>query len=290
MVTVNDYKGGMEPTWCPGCGNFGILAGLKRALVEAEVEPHQVQLISGIGCGSKIPHYTRANGFHTLHGRALPVATGARLANHGMKVIVVHGDGDGYGMGGNHFIHAARRNIGLVDLVQNNAVYGLTKGQYSPTSPAGFKSKTSPEGAIEQPVNPLSLALAAGATFVARAYPLDMPHFATMIRQAMDHPGYALIDTLQVCVTFNPAQSYAWYKQRVYKLEDEEGYDTGDLAGAMARALEFGDRIPTGVFYRDADRPSYEAQVPALADGPLVDRPLRPLPNEAYEAIKREFI
>ena len=290
MVTVNDYKGGMEPTWCPGCGNFGILAGLKRALVEAEVEPHQVQLISGIGCGSKIPHYMRANGFHTLHGRALPVATGARLANHGMKVIVVHGDGDGYGMGGNHFIHAARRNIGLLDLVQNNAVYGLTKGQYSPTSPAGFKSKTSPEGAIERPVNPLSLALAAGATFVARAYPLDMPHFASLIRQAMDHPGYALIDALQVCVTFNPAQSYAWYKQRVYKLDDEEGYDTGDLAGAMARALEFGDRIPTGVFYRDADRPSYEAQVPALADGPLVDRPLRPLPDEAYEAIKREFI
>ena len=246
MVTINDYKGGMEPTWCPGCGNFGILAGLKRALAEADVEPHRVQLISGIGCGSKIPHYMRANGFHTLHGRALPVATGARLANHGMKVIVVHGDGDGYGMGGNHFIHAARRNIGLVDLVQNNAVYGLTKGQYSPTSPPGFKSKTSPEGALEQPVNPLSLALAAGATFVARAYPLDMEHFAAVIRQAMDHPGYALIDTLQVCVTFNPAQSYVWYKKRVYKLEDEEGYDTSDRASAMVRALEFGDRIQIG--------------------------------------------
>ena len=290
MVAIDDYKSEVNPTWCPGCGNFGILAGLKRALIEAEVEPHQVQLISGIGCGSKIPHYMRVNGFHTLHGRAVAIATGARLANHGMKVLVVHGDGDSYGMGGNHFIHAARRNIGLVDLVQNNRVYGLTKGQYSPTSPGGFVSKTSPEGAIDRPINPLSLALAAGATFVARAYPLDMPHFAGLIRQAMDHPGYALIDTLQVCVTFNPTQSYKWYSDRVYKLDEVEGYDTGDLGVAMHRALEYGDRIPIGVLYQDAATPSYESQVPALADGPLVERPLRPLPDEAYEAVKQEFI
>jgi 2-oxoglutarate/2-oxoacid ferredoxin oxidoreductase subunit beta len=290
MATVNDYKGPVEPTWCPGCGNFGILAGLKRALVENGLEPHQVQLISGIGCGSKIPHYTRANGFHTLHGRAVAVATGALLANHGMKVVVVHGDGDGYGMGGNHFIHAARRNIGLVDLVQNNRVYGLTKGQYSPTSPEGFVSKTSPEGAIDRPINPLLLALAAGATFVARGYPLDMPHFAGLIRQALDHPGYALIDTLQVCVTFNPAQSYKWYSDRIYKVDEEQGYDDSDLSAAMGKAREFGDRIPIGVLYRDAATPSYEAQVPALADGPLVERGLCPLPAEAYEAIKQEFI
>ncbi len=290
MVTANDYQGSMDPTWCPGCGNFGILAALKRALAEADVAPHQVQLISGIGCGSKMPHYMKVNGFHTLHGRAVAVATGVRLANHGMKVLVVHGDGDGYGMGGNHFIHAARRNIGLVDLVQNNRVYGLTKGQYSPTSPAGFVSKTSPEGAVDQPINPLSVALAAGATFVARAFPLDMAHFADLIRQAMDHPGYALIDTLQVCVTFNPALSYPWYRQRVYKLDEEEGYDTSDLGAAMGKALEWGDRIPVGVLYRDAEAPSYESQLPALADGPLVERGLRPLPDEAYEAIKSEFI
>jgi 2-oxoglutarate/2-oxoacid ferredoxin oxidoreductase subunit beta len=290
MVEAKDYNGAMDPTWCPGCGNFGILAALKRALAEADLEPHQVQIVSGIGCGSKMPHYMKVNGFHTLHGRAVAVATGALLANHGKKVIVVHGDGDSYGMGGNHFIHAARRNIGLVDLVQNNRVYGLTKGQYSPTSPAGFVSKTSPEGAIDQPINPLSVALAAGATFVARAFPLDMAHFASLIRQAMDHPGYALIDTLQVCVSFNPALSYPWYRQRVYKLDDEEGYDEGDLGGAMARALEWGDRIPVGVLYRDADAPSYEAQLSALADGPLVDRPLRPMPIEDYESVKREFI
>jgi len=289
MVTVNDYKGALDPTWCPGCGNFGILAGLKKALADADVEPHRVQLVSGIGCGSKMPHYMKVNGFHTLHGRALPVATGVRLANHGIKVIVVHGDGDGYGMGGNHFIHAARRNVDLVDLVQNNRVYGLTKGQYSPTSPAGFVSKTSPEGAIDRPINPLSVALASGATFVARGYPLDMAHYASLIRQAMDHPGYALIDTLQVCVTFNPALSYKWYTQRVYKLEEEESHDTSDLGAAMGKAMEWDDRIPIGVLYRDADAPSYESQIPALADGPLVDQPPRPLPIEAYEAIKAEF-
>ncbi len=290
MPTINDFKGGKEPTWCPGCGNFGILAGLKRALVEADIDPHQVQIVSGIGCGSKIPHYMKVNGFHTLHGRAVAVATGVRLANHGMPVVVVHGDGDGYGMGGNHFIHAARRNIGLVDLVQNNAVYGLTKGQYSPTSPAGFVSKTSPEGAIDRPINPLSLALAAGATFVARGYPLDMAHYAGLIRQALEHPGYALIDTLQVCVTFNPAQGYKWYSERVYELDEEEGYDPSDLHGAMGKALESGDRIPVGLLYQDTSVPAYEAQVPALADGPLAEQGLRPLPDEAYEAVLKEFV
>ncbi len=290
MPTIMDYKSSTLPTWCPGCGNFGILNGLKKALAEAGLEPHRVQIVSGIGCGSKMPHYMKANGLHTLHGRALPVATGARLARHDMPVIVVHGDGDGYGMGGNHFIHAARRNIGLVDLVQNNHIYGLTTGQYSPTSPPGRVTKTSPApvGAIDRPINPLTLALAAGATFVARAYPLDAVHFAGIIRAALDHRGYALIDVAQVCVSFNPELSYEWYNERVYKADEQDGYDPTDRAAAMALADEWDDKIPTGILYQDESVPSYEERVPALAEGPLVERSPRSL--ESLEAVKREFL
>ena len=290
MPTILDYKSATMPTWCPGCGNFGILNGLKKALAEADLEPHRVQIVSGIGCGSKIPHYMKVNGLHTLHGRGVPVATGARLANHGMPVIVVHGDGDGYGMGGNHFIHAARRNIGLVDLVQNNHIYGLTTGQYSPTSPPGRVTKTSPApvGAIDRPINPLMLALAAGATFVARAYPLDAEHFAGIIRAALEHRGYALIDIAQVCVSFNPELSYAWYNERVYKVEQGEGYDPTDRAAAMALAEEWEAKIPTGILYQDETVPAYEERVPALAAGPLVEQAPRSL--ESLEAVKREFL
>jgi len=290
MVDTKDYASSVRPTWCTGCGNFGIWNALKRALAEANLAPHQVMLISGIGCGSKLPDYTLANGFLTLHGRTLAVATGARLANHELKVVCTHGDGDGYGEGGNHFVSAVRRNVGLVDIVQNNRVYGLTKGQYSPTSPHGFVTNTSPQGAIEQPFNPLAVALAAGGTFVSRGWSGDPDHLAWLIGAALKHRGYALVDVLQPCVTFNRNYSYDWLRPRVYKVQDEEGYDAGDRLAAFERAQEFGERIPIGILYQTEDQPAYEEMIPALDSGALVKKPLRPRPIVDYESLKQEYL
>jgi 2-oxoglutarate ferredoxin oxidoreductase subunit beta len=290
MVEVRDYQSPVRPTWCQGCGDYGIWNALKFALAELDLAPHEVLMVSGIGCGSKTPDYTHVNGLHTLHGRSLPPATGARLANHDLKVICVHGDGDGYGMGLGHMMHAARRNIGITDVVQNNRVYGLTKGQYSPTSPAGFISKTSPEGAIDRPVNPWALALAAGATFIGRGFPADMRHLIEVLKKAIQHRGYALVDVLQPCVSFNRAYAYEYYHRRVYKLEEEPGYDAGDRLGAWERAHEWGDRIPIGILYQVEGQPAYEDQVSVLRSGPLVKQSFRKWIEADYEALKSEFI
>jgi len=289
MVTREDFDGPERPTWCRGCGNYGIMNAIKMALAEQEIAPHELVIFTGIGCGSKLPHYMRVNGFHTIHGRSLAVATGARLANHGIKTMTVHGDGDGYGMGLGHWLHAVRRNIDLLDIVQNNRVYGLTKGQYSPTSDRGMRTPTSPEGAIDRPVQPLSLAIAAGATFVARGYPVEMDQLVWIIREALQHPGYALIDVLQPCVSFNRASAYDFYKERVYKLEQED-YDAGDRTAAWVKAQEWGDRIPIGILYRGEPMPTYEEQAPALAAGPLVEQPLARLSPEQVEALQAELI
>jgi 2-oxoglutarate ferredoxin oxidoreductase subunit beta len=290
MVDIKDYASPVRPTWCTGCGNFGIWNALKKALAESGLAPHQVMLVSGIGCGSKLPDYTTANGFLTLHGRTLAVATGARLANHGLKVICTHGDGDGYGEGGNHFVSAVRRNIGIVDIVQNNRVYGLTKGQYSPTSPQGFVTKTSPQGAIEQMLNPLAVALAAGGTFLARGWSGDIEHLVWLIKEALQHRGYALVDVLQPCVSFNRMYSYDWLRPRVYKVQDDPGYDPGDRATACVKAQEWGERIPIGILYRTEDVPAYEEKVPALEAGPLVKQPLRTKTPQEYELLKQEYL
>jgi 2-oxoglutarate ferredoxin oxidoreductase subunit beta len=289
MVQRDDFQSQERPTWCIGCGNHGILNAIQMALVERELAPHQILICSGIGCGSKLPHYMRVSGFHGLHGRPLPVATGARLANHTMKIMTVHGDGDGYGMGLAHLCHAARRNIGIVDVVQNNRVYGLTKGQYSPTSDPGMRTPTSPEGAIDRPVAPLALAITMGATFVARGYAAEFRHLVWVIAEGLQHRGYALIDVLQPCVTFNRPSAYDFYSPRVYKLEDT-GHDVTDRDAAWKRAQEWGDRIPIGIFYRDEQVPTYEEQVPALKEGPLVDRPLERLSPAQIEALRAEVV
>lgn len=290
MVSVRDYQSTVRPTWCTGCGNFGIWNALKIALADAGLAPHQVMLVSGIGCGSKLPDYTTANGYMSLHGRTLAVATGARLANHDLKVICTHGDGDGYGEGGNHFVSAVRRNMGVVDIVQNNRVYGLTKGQYSPTSPKGFVTRTSPQGAIEEPFNPLAVALAEKGTFVSRGWSGDIVHLAWLIGEALKHRGYALVDVLQPCVSFNKMYSYDWLRPRVYKVQDESGYDSGNEAAAFIKAQEWGERIPIGILYRTESVPAYEELVPALAVGPLVKQPLRTKKPGDYEALKKEYL
>jgi len=257
------------------------------ALAKQGIAPHEIIIVTGIGCGSKLPHYMKVTGFHTIHGRSLAVATGARLANHGLRVMTVHGDGDGYGMGLSHMLHAIRRNIGIVDIVQNNRVYGLTKGQYSPTSDPGMVTPTSPEGAIDRPVPPLALAIATGATFVARGYPGELRHLAWIIGQALQHPGYALVDVLQPCVTFNRASAYDFYNPRVYKLEETD-HDVTDKTTAWELAYEWGERIPIGIFYRLEGVPTYEEQVPALQAGPLVKQPLARLGAEQIEALRAE--
>jgi len=278
-----------KSTWCPGCGDFGILAGIKAALAGLDMYPHQAILVSGIGCGSKLPHYMHVNGYNSIHGRALPVAQGLKLANHELKVIAVTGDGDGYGIGQGHFIHAMRRNPAIVHVVENNQVYGLTKGQYSPTSEKGYISSFSPEGAIEFAINPLALALAAGATFVSRTFAGDVKQMGVVLQKAIQHRGYALVDCMQPCVTYNKLNTYDWFRARVYKLEEEEGYDPSSRDMAWQKAQEWGDRIPIGILYQTEDRPTYEEQVSELQAGPLVRQPMNGRVND-YEALKLEFV
>jgi len=290
MVTRKDFDGTERPTWCRGCGNHGILNAIKMALAEHNVAPHQILIVTGIGCGSKLPHYMKVNGYHTLHGRTMAVATGARLANHGLRVMTVHGDGDGYGEGLSHFLNAARRNLNIVDVVQDNRIYGLTKGQYSPTSERGKRTPTSPEGSIDGPVQPLALAITAGATFVSRGYSGELQHLAWLIGEALEYPGYALVDVLQPCVTFNRSYAYDFYKERVYKLEDEPGYDPTDRTAAWEKAHEWDGRIPIGIVYRGDPMPTYEEQVPALKAGPLVQQPLGAEWIRRAEPIKQEYV
>jgi len=287
-VTAKDYASAVKPTWCPGCGDYGILSAVKAALVQVGLAAHEVVIVSGIGCGSKLPDYMRVNGILTLHGRPVPVATGIRLANHGLKVITVHGDGDGMGLGMGHFIHAARRNIGLVDLIQNNQIYGLTKGQYSPTSDPGFVTSTSPEGAIETAANPTLLALAAGGTFIARGFAGDAKGLADLIAKALQHKGYALVDVLQPCVTFNRKNTYEWYRERVYNLAETD-HDPGDRAAAFQKALEWGERIPLGIIYQ-VQRPAYEEQVVGLKQGPVAARTLERLSKDEVERLRAEYM
>jgi 2-oxoglutarate ferredoxin oxidoreductase subunit beta len=259
-----------RPNWCVGCGNFGILSALKKALLKLELEPHQVVMASGIGCSSKIPHWINVYGLHGLHGRPLTVAMGLKLANHNMVVIAEGGDGDGYSEGLNHFIQATRRNVDLTYIVHNNGVFALTTGQTSSTGRQGFVSSSTPHGSVEPPFRPVALAIVGGANFVARGFSGDIEHLAELIAAAIKHPGFALVDVLQVCVSFNPQRGYKWYQQRVYKLEDEQ-HDPTDRDRALALALDDDEqRLATGVFYRGT-RPPYERSLPQLEEGPLVD-------------------
>lgn len=274
MVALTDYAG-LNPAWCPGCGDFGILRSLNRALVELNLEPNQILLVSGIGQAGKLPHYTKGNVFNSLHGRPLPVAVGAKIANPTLKVIAISGDGDAYGEGGNHFVHTARRNHSLTYLVHDNQVYGLTKGQTSPTSDQGFVTGSTPDGATA-PVNPVLMALASGATFVARSFAGDVGHLSSTIKRGILHKGFAVIDILQPCVTFNHKNTYAWYQQRVYKIGEGDGFNSCDKEAALKKAQEWGDRIPIGVFYQ-VEAPTYEDGLPALAAGPLAEQAIDPL-------------
>jgi len=265
MVTIEDY-GSYETAWCPGCGNFSILEAVKRGLVASELKPQQVLFVSGIGQAAKAPHYLNANVFNGLHGRALPVASGAKLANAGLKVIVESGDGCNYGEGGNHFLAAVRRNIDLTMIVHDNQVYGLTKGQASPTTQQGFVTKAQPEGVASAPFNPIAVAVAMQASFVARGFSGMIDHLAALIQQALAHEGFALIDVLQPCVSFNKVNTFAWYNKRCYTLPEQ--HDPTDWQSAMEVAMEWGEKIPLGIIYRN-QRVAFEKKFGVLEKGPL---------------------
>ncbi|GAB4483512.1 MAG: 2-oxoacid:ferredoxin oxidoreductase subunit beta [Thermodesulfovibrionales bacterium] len=268
MPVPSDYKS-QAPAWCPGCGNYSILKTFKDALAELGLEPHQFAIVSGIGQAAKLPHYLRSNTFNGLHGRSLPVATGLKLANHALKVFAVAGDGDCYGEGGNHLIHAMRRNIGITLLVHDNQIYGLTKGQASPTTAEGTKTKNQPFGVFSEQLNPLALAVALDCGFVARGFCGDLEHLKGLIKEAAGHRGFGMIDILQNCITFNRVNTLEWYRERVYRLEAD--YDPTDRVEAFRRSLEWGERIPLGVIYLTS-RPAYEDRIPVIRDVPLAQQ------------------
>lgn len=272
MLGVDDYKG-MTPAWCPGCGNFSILKTFRETMAELDLAPHQFTIVSGIGQAAKFPHYTKCNTFNGLHGRSLPVATGLKLANHEMLVMAVAGDGDCYGEGGNHLMHAMRRNIGIKLFVHDNQVYGLTKGQASPTTAEGTMTKNQPFGVLSEPLSPLAMAVALDCSFVARAFAGDTEHLKSIMKSAIAHKGFSLVDILQPCVSFNPVNTYDWYRQRVYRIEPD--FDPEDRITAFAKALEWGDRIPIGIIYR-SQRHTMEEHIPVIQQESLVRQPFSP--------------
>ncbi len=289
QTTLADLKGKVEPDWCPGCGDFGVLAAVEKALVELQVPNHEVVTISGIGCSSNFPGFINTYGMHTLHGRALAVATGLKLANHGLTVLVTGGDGDGFGIGGNHFIHTMRRNVDLLYIVMDNQIYGLTTGQTSPTSRIGMKTKSMPFGNIEAPVNPIALALAAGATFVARGYSAEQKQLTELIKQGIEHKGFSFLDVFSPCVTYNHDNTYQWFRPRVKKLEDDPSYDAADWSAAMEKALLWGDEIPIGKFFERTDLPTLHGAEPVLNEGPLVHQDYR-VPSDVARSFIEELM
>ncbi|HHT9111542.1 MAG TPA: 2-oxoacid:ferredoxin oxidoreductase subunit beta, partial [Candidatus Brocadiaceae bacterium] len=269
-MDIKDFKSNDEIAWCPGCGNFGILNAVKKTLVKLNKPPKDILLVSGIGQAAKLPHYVRCNCFNGLHGRALPVAAAAKIANRELTVIVTTGDGDCYGEGGNHLIHNIRRNTDITVIVHDNQIYGLTKGQASPTTDPGYVTKVQTEGVILEPLHPLEMAIALGAGFVARGYSLDIEHLSWLIEEGIKHKGFSLIDVLQPCVSFNKKNTYEWYTQRVYKVNDDGSYNPEDKMAAYEKTHEWGDRIPIGIIYR-AEKETYEEKNGLSQRVPLVD-------------------
>jgi 2-oxoglutarate ferredoxin oxidoreductase subunit beta len=289
LTTTKDFKHRIHPDWCPGCGDFSVLAALQTALGELNLPPHKVAVVSGIGCSSNLPGYINAYGMHTLHGRSLPVATGLKMSNHELTVIATGGDGDGYGIGGNHFMHTARRNLDITYLVMDNQIYGLTTGQTSPTSVKGMKTKSTPYGNVENPIMPVPLAMIAGATYVARGFSAKQKHLVELIKGAILHKGFSLVDIFSPCVTFNKENTYPWFNKRVKLLEDLK-HDPTDFHAAMEQGYKWGDEIPIGLFWKRDDLPTLEQCEPVLAEGgPIAWRNGRINPQQA-EALRRELL
>ncbi len=278
-------KSDTKPTWCPGCGDYGVVAAVEMAVKRLQIPLHNVVIVSGIGCSSNLPHFLTSYGFHGIHGRAIPVAEGIRWANHDLTVIATGGDGDGFGIGLGHLVHAMRRNVNLTYVTMDNQIYGLTTGQASPTSMMGQRTKSTPDGVIENPIDPISIALASGATYVARGFSGDVKHLADLVANGIQHKGFSLIDTMSPCVTYNKLNTFDYFRQRVYKLETA-GHDASSLPKAFERSLEWGDKIPIGLFYATS-KPTYEDLEEVLEGGPLWRQPAG---LKGHESVLDEFV
>lgn len=288
MATFKDFRNDVKPNWCPGCGDYSVQAAIQRAAANVGLEPEQLALISGIGCSGRLAGYVHSYGFHGTHGRALPLAQGVKMANRDLTVVASGGDGDGYAIGMNHTIHAIRRNINITYIVMDNAIYGLTKGQTSPRSALGFKTKSTPYGSIEPPVSPMATALTVGATFLAQSFSTDLKELTSLIEAGIKHDGFSLINVFSPCVTYNKVNTYDWFKENLTKLSDIEGYDSSNRELAMQTLLKHNGFV-TGLIYENNDRPSYQEQVHGYSKTPLTQADLNLDPKFA-EKLEAEFM
>lgn len=288
MATFKDFRNSVKPNWCPGCGDFSVQAAIQRAAANVGLEPEQLAVVSGIGCSGRISGYINSYGVHGIHGRALPIAQGLKMANRDLTVIAAGGDGDGFAIGMSHTIHAIRRNIDITYVVMDNQIYGLTKGQTSPRSQAGFKTKSTPEGSVEQPIAPMEMALTAGATFVAQSFSTDLKELTSLIEAGIKHKGFALINVFSPCVTYNKVNTYDWFKENLTKLSSIEGYDPTNRNMAMQTLMEH-DGLVTGLIYQNTERPSYQDLVKGYSETPLTEAELR-LEPEYFNKLVSEFM
>lgn len=285
MATFKDFRNNVKPNWCPGCGDFSVQAAIQRAAANAGLEPEKLAVISGIGCSGRISGYINAYGFHSVHGRALPVAQGVKLANRELTVIASGGDGDGFAIGMGHTVHAIRRNLDMTYIVMDNQIYGLTKGQTSPRSAEGFKTKSTPEGSIESTLNPLEIAMAAGATFIAQSFSTDLKQLTEVIEAGLNHRGFSLINVFSPCVTFNKVNTYDWFKEHVVKLD--ESHDPSDKMQALTKINET-NGLCTGIIYQNKDRQPYEDMIAGFQEEGLAYQDLS-LSPEQFEKLVAEF-
>lgn len=287
MAQFADFQLNVKQNWCPGCGDYSVQAAIQRALVASGRSPHETAIVSGIGCSSRLPGYVYSYGFHSIHGRSLPLAQGLKMANRNLTVLVCGGDGDGMAIGLGHTLHAMRRNIDITYIMMDNHVYGLTKGQTSPRSDVGFETKTTPSGSVEPPLSVLELAVAAGAGFVAQGFSKDLNELAILIEQGIRHEGFAFINVFSPCVTFNPVNTYEWYSSRLTKLSSLPDYDPGNRRQVMD-TLADKDGLVTGLVYRNPDRVSYQDQISGYSKESLSNQ-VEPLSVEDFNGWIKKF-
>ncbi len=288
MATFKDFRNNIKPNWCPGCGDFSVQAAIQRAAANVGLEPEGLAVVSGIGCSGRISGYINSYGFHGIHGRALPIAQGLKMANKDLTVIASGGDGDGFAIGMGHTIHAIRRNVNVTYVIMDNQIYGLTKGQTSPRSAAGFVTKSTPGGAIEPEIAPMEMALTAGATFVAQSFSSDIKELTALIEAGIQHNGFSIINVFSPCVTYNKINTYDWFKENLTKLSDLEGYDPSNRAQAMSTLMEK-QGLVTGLIYQNKEQPSYQDLVPGYSETPLNRHELA-LDEATFDELVKEFM
>ncbi|MEB3102648.1 2-oxoacid:ferredoxin oxidoreductase subunit beta [Ferviditalea candida] len=288
MATFKDFRNNIKPNWCPGCGDFSVQASIQRAAANVGLEPEQLAVVSGIGCSGRISGYINAYGLHGIHGRSLPIAQGLKMANRDLTVIAAGGDGDGFAIGMGHTVHAIRRNINLTYIVMDNQIYGLTKGQTSPRSAEGFKTKSTPEGSVETALSPLEMALAAGATFVAQSFSSNLKQLTDLIEQAIHHEGFSFINVFSPCVTFNKINTYDWFKENIVDLAEIPDYDSSNRIMAMMKIMETKGML-TGLIYQNKEKKSYQNMIPGFAKEALSKQDLM-LTEEQFNNLVKEFI